>query len=181
MEETSFLTSKYRGRTFSIHGRSIHLQTSQKRKFTWFVNICQDTACQLQYIGSTSDACNRWSATKSACISRKKSNTGLYKHFMDGCPTHMETGNVQHLVWTLVDFIETSEERLNEVGHIGGVSCRCSECRRLENQKDKDKWICHLRTLFAPYWLNTRDKIKARSRVKFLQTYRILISFCHFI
>ena len=84
---------------------------------------------------------------------------------MDGCPTHLQTGNVEHLTWTLIDFIETSEERLMEVGHIGGVSCRCSECQRLKNQEDK--WICRLGTFFAPNGLNTRDEIKTRSRVNF--------------
>ena len=165
MEETSFVTSYYYGRKFAIHGRNIHLPASQKGKYTWFVYLCQDTVCQLQYVGSTTDACSRWSSTKSACLGRNKSNTGLYKHFMEGCPEHLQTGNVQHLVWTLIDFIETSEERLNEVGHTGGVSCRCSECQRLKNQEDK--WICRLGTFFAPHGLNTRDEIKARSRINF--------------
>ena len=165
MEETSFVTSYYYGRKFAIHGRNIHLPASQKGKYTWFVYLCQDNVCQLQYVGSTTDACSRWSSTKSACLGRNKSNTGLYKHFMEGCPEHLQTGNVQHLVWTLIDFIETSEERLNEVGHTGGVSCRCSECQRLKNQEDK--WICRLGTFFAPHGLNTRDEIKARSRINF--------------
>ena len=84
---------------------------------------------------------------------------------MEGCPEHLETGNVRHLVWTLIDFIETSEERLREVGHIGGVQCRCSECQRLKSQEDK--WICRLGTFFAPHGLNSRDEIKTRSRVNF--------------
>ena len=151
--ETSFVTSYHYGRRFAIHGRNIHLPASQKRKFTWFVYLCVDTVCKLQYVGSTSDVCSRWSATKSACLARNKSNTGLYKHFMEGCPEHLETGNVEHLTWTLIDFIETSEERLMEVGHTGGVSCRCSECQRLKNQEDK--WICRLGTFFAPNGLNT--------------------------
>ena len=71
-------------------------------------------------------------------------------------------------MWTLVDFIETSEDLLNEAGHIGGVACRCSECQRLKDQEDK--WICRMGTFHAPHGLNTRDEIKSRSRVNFSKT-----------
>ena len=64
MEETSFVTSYYFGRRFAIHGRNIHLPASQKKKLRWFVYLVHDTACQLQYVGSTTDACSRWSSTK---------------------------------------------------------------------------------------------------------------------
>ena len=84
---------------------------------------------------------------------------------MEGCPTHLTNGDVKHLTWTLIDYIETSEELLENAGHTGGVSCRCSECIRLKNQEDK--WICRLGTFHQPHGLNTRDEIKARSRVNF--------------
>ena len=119
----------------------------------------------LQYVGSTTDVCHRWSSTKTACLGRKLTNTGLYKHFHEGCPEHLANGDVRHLVWTLVDFIETSEDLLREAGHIGGVACRCSECERLKNQEDK--WICRIGSFNAPHGLNTRDEIKSRSRVNF--------------
>ena len=77
----------------------------------------------------------------------------------------MANGDVRHLVWTVVDFIETSEDLLREAGHIGGVACRCSECQRLKDQEDK--WICRLGTFNPPHGLNTRDEIKTRSRVNF--------------
>ena len=43
------------------------------------------------------------------------------------------TGNVRNLTWTLLDSMVTSEEKLAETGHGGGVACRCSECQRLKD------------------------------------------------
>ena len=137
----------------------------QKNKMRWFIYLVHDTSCHLLYVGSTIDVCRRWSSTKTACLGRKVENTGLYKHFMQGCPKHLETGNVKHLTWTLVDHIDTSPEQLQDAGHSGGVGCRCSECQRLKDTEDK--WICRLGTFNPPNGLNTRDEIKTRSRVNF--------------
>ena len=52
----------------------------------WFVYLLEDTACMLQYIGSTTDVCSRWSSTKSACNKEDSVCTGMYKHFKEGCP-----------------------------------------------------------------------------------------------
>ena len=93
-------------------------------------------------------------------------NTGMYKHFMDGCPTHINTGNLAHLTWTLVDHMDTSEGRLANAGHQVGAKCRCVECLRLKGIEDK--WICRLGASHGPSGLNTRDEIKARSRVNFV-------------
>ena len=67
-EETSFVTSYYFQRRFAIHGRNIHLPASQKKKMTWFVYLIHDTACQLLYVGSTTDVCSRWSGTKTCLL-----------------------------------------------------------------------------------------------------------------
>ena len=85
---------------------------------------------------------------------------------MDGCPTHINTGNVAHLTWTLVDHVDTSEGRLATAGHQGGAKCRCEECLRLKSTEDK--WICRLGAFHGPSGLNSRDEIKARSRVNFV-------------
>ena len=111
------------------------------------------------------DACSRFSSTKNACLNRKSTNTGLYKHFAEGCPTALLNGDVRHLTWTLIDFMVTSEEKLADASHGGGVACRCSECQRLKDIEDK--WICRLGTFNPPNGLNTRDEIKTRSRVNF--------------
>ena len=109
--------------------------------------------------------CSRWSGTKTAGLGGNKTNTGLYKHFHEGCPTHHNTGDVRHLTWTLLDSMVTSEEKLAEVGHGGGVACRCSECQRLKDIEDK--WIMRMGTFNPPHGLNTRDEIQTRCRVNF--------------
>ena len=78
---------------------------------------------------------------------------------------YQESGEFSHLTWTLVDHIDTSEEKLEEVGHTGGAKCRCSECQRLKDQEDK--WICRLGSFEQPAGLNARDEIQTRVRVNF--------------
>ena len=68
--------------------------------------------------------------------------------------------------WTLVDHIDVTEEQLVNAGHQGGAKCRCKECTRLKTVEDK--WICRLGSFHGSSGLNTRDEIKARSRVNFV-------------
>ena len=75
-------------------------------------------------------------------------------------------GELKHLRWTILDFMETTQENLVRVGHQGGPKCRCSECQKLKNIEDK--WICRMGTFYGSNGLNTRDEIKARSRVNFI-------------
>ena len=164
MRETSTVYSHYFKRKFAIHGHNVHLPASQKNKLRWFVYLCEDLACSLQYVGSTTDVCSRWASTKKACLDQNNSNTGLYKHFLSGCPAG--TGDLSHLRWTLIDFVDTSAEQLERAGHQGGAKCRCKECQRLKMQEDK--WICRLGTFYGSNGLNSRDEIKARSRVNFV-------------
>ena len=35
---------------------------------------------------------------------------------MEGCPAHLASGDVRYLTWTLIDFVETSEEQLKDAG-----------------------------------------------------------------
>ena len=146
----------------------MHLPASQKKKYKWFVYVVEDKACSLTYVGSTVDVFSRWAQTKKACLDRNSINTGLYRHFRDGCPAHAPGGTLRHLVWTLVDHIVVSEEQLLAAGHQGGPQCCCSECLRLK--KEEDKWICRLGSFYGGGGLNTRDEIKARSRVNFVGT-----------
>ena len=81
---------------------------------------------------------------------------------MEGCPAHVD-GDLSHLKWTLLDSVDISVESLDNVGHVGGAKCRCSECTRLKTVEDK--WICRLGSFYGASGLNTRDEIKARSRV----------------
>ena len=109
--------------------------------------------------------CKRWAGTKKACLDRNNSNTGLYKHFANGCPADNGSGDLSHLTWTLIDFLDTSVDRLANAGHVGGPKCRCSECMGLK--KLEDKWICRLGTFYGVHGLNTRAEIKSRSRINF--------------
>ena len=68
--------------------------------------------------------------------------------------------------WTLVNHVDTCEGGLANAGHQGGAKCRCDECLRLKSVEDK--WICKLGAFHGPSGLNTRDEIKARSRVNFV-------------
>ena len=52
----------------------------------------------------------------------------------------------------------------------GGAKCRCYECEKLKKQEDK--WICRLGTFYGGNGLNSRDEIKARSRVNFVGSWR---------
>ena len=122
----------YFERKFAIHCHNLHLPESLKNKLR-----CEDLACSLQYVGSTTDACSRWASTKKACLDQNNANTGLYKHFMSGCPGG--TGDLSHLRWTLIDYVDTTVEQLEIAGHQGGPKCRCKECDRLKTQEDK--WI----------------------------------------
>ena len=160
MTETRTVYSHYFKRKFAIHGHNVHLPASQKNKHRWFVYVCEDTACQLLYVGSTTDVCARWASTKKACLDQNNTNTGLYKHFANGCPAH--TRDLSHLRWTLVDYVDTSTDQLNIAGHEGGAKCRCSECLKLKQQEDK--WICRLGSFYGSNGLNTQDEVKARSR-----------------
>ena len=165
MVETSTIYSPYFTRKFAIHGRNIHLPATQKNKHTWFFYCCEDTACSLIYVGSTSDVCKRWANTKKACLDKNSNNTGLYKHFKDGCPANNGARDLSHLRWTLVDHMETSEEKLIRAGHQGGAQCRCVECSRLKELEDK--WICRLGSFHGVNGLNSRDEIKSRTRVNY--------------
>ena len=139
MEETSTISSPYFGKRFAIHGRNIHLPASQKTKHRWFIYACEDLACGLIYVGSTVDVCARWASTKKACLDKNSINTGLYRHFRDGCPGDTGARDLSHLRWTLLDHLGT---KLDRAGHQGGAKCRWSECNKLKNCEDK--WICGL-------------------------------------
>ena len=129
-------------------------------------------------MGSTIDPCKRWSSAKHACSNRNASNTRLYSHFESGCTTHLDTGNLEHLTVTLLDSMTTSEEKLRDAGHTGGVQCRCTECGKLLDLNRSIEIVdrtsgfagLDLSTPQCPNGLNSRDEIKSRSRANFQPT-----------
>ena len=88
MQERSFVTSFHFKTKHAIHGHLVHRPACEKTKLTWYVYLIEDLECHLQYVGSTQNATQRWSNTKSAGNLRKADNTGLYKHYMSGCPNN---------------------------------------------------------------------------------------------
>jgi hypothetical protein len=149
------------GKKFAVHGHLTHLPAGQKTKLRWFIYLLEDTACRLQYVGSTTDVCSRWSSTKSACNRADSVCTGMYRHFMNGCPQDGGREKDQ-LRLTLLDFLDTSEEKLLQCGHQPGPQCKCTECLKL--LKTENKWILRLGTFFGNSGLNTRDEVKSAVR-----------------
>ena len=82
--------------------------------------------------------------------------TGMYRHFMNGC---LQDGGQEkdQLRLTLIDFLDTSKEKLLHCGHQPGPKCRCTECLKL--LKTENTWILRLGTFFGNSGLNTRDEV----------------------
>ena len=133
-------------------------------KLRWFVCLLEDTACMLQYIGSTTDVCSsRWSSTKSARNKEGSVCTGMYKHVKEGCPN--DTGREKdHLRLTMIDYME---EWLIQSEHQPGPQCTCGECLKL--LRTENKWILRLVTFHGQSGLNTRDEVKSAVRRNYKQ------------
>ena len=90
-------------------------------------------------------------------------STGLSKHFTngDGCP--FDRGKMKEtLNITLIDFYDTTEEKLLKAKHDKGAKCRCQECSNLKDLEDKQ--ILKLGTFYGSSGLNTRDEIISKTR-----------------
>ena len=119
----------------------------------------QDLPCQKIIIGSTQDPVKRWANYKSTCNKENSKSTGLAKHFMDGCP--FDKGKEKPtLRYTLIDYYDTTNERLRLSGHVPGPKCRCNECDHLKSIEDR--WIMRIGSLYGISGLNTRDEMKGK-------------------
>ena len=128
----------------------------------WYVYAIEDIPCHKQIVGSTSDPTSRWRNHKSACNSRNSNSTGLSKHFKTGCPND-QGRDKRTLDVTLLDYYDTTKEKLVLAKHEPGAKCRCQECGNLK--LIKDKWILKLGS-FYNHGLNSRDEVKTNSRYK---------------
>ena len=72
----------------------------------------------------------------------------------------------EHIRLTLIDFMNTTVERLQVAGHEPGPKCRCAECMTLK--RIEDKWIMRLGTFHGEPGLNTRDEIVSAVRGNFM-------------
>ena len=101
----------------------------------------------------------RWANYKSTCNKENSKSTGLAKHFMDGCP--FDKGKEKPtLRYTLIDYYDTTNEKLRLYGHVPGPKCRCNECDHLKSIEDR--WIMRIGSLYGISGLNTRDEMKGK-------------------
>ena len=80
---------------------------------------------------------------------------------MDGCP--FDTGRDKvTLTYTLIDYYDTTEEKLKLADHVPGPKCRCTECSHLKDLEDR--WIMKIGSLYGISGLNIRNEIKSKAR-----------------
>ena len=160
MKETETIDSIHYATKFRIHGHLRH-DYSPEGKIRWYVYGIIDIPCNKIIIGSTQDPCSRWANYKSSCNKQNSKSTGLAKHFMDGCP--FDTGTEKRtLNYTLVEFYDTTEEKIKEAGHVPDPRCRCRECILLKDLENK--WIMKIGSLYGISGLNSRDEMKSQVR-----------------
>ena len=76
----------------------------------------------------------------------------------------MTMGEINNIIISLIDFMETTDDKLQRENHKKG-NCKCLECdklRRIEN-----KWIMRLGTFYGESGLNGRNIINSGVRVQF--------------
>ena len=111
-------------------------------------------------MGSTQDPLKRLRNYKSTCNSESSNSTGLASHFMDGCP--FDTGKDKtNLNITLIDFYDTTQEKLQKANHSSGPYCPCKECENLKHLEDR--WILKMGTFYGSSGLNSKDEAKSKT------------------
>ena len=160
MVEKSIINSIYFNKDLKIHGHLAH-DHMPTGKIRWFVYGIKDVPCEKIIIGSTQDPKARWANYKSSCNNQKSNGTGLCKHFMEGCPNDSGQGKTT-LDFTLVDYLDTTEEKLVKANHVSGPKCRCMECQKLKDIEDK--WILKVGSFYGKSGLNNRNEIKSKTR-----------------
>ena len=158
MKETETIESIYYQTKFKIHGHLRH-DYSPDGKIRWFLYSIRDIPCQKIIVGSTQNPLERWRNYKSTCNKENSNSTGLSKHFMDGCP--FDTGKEKMtLRYTLIDYFDTTQEKLRQSAHVPGPRCRCSECGHLKDLENR--WIMKIGSMYGTSGLNERDEMKAK-------------------
>ena len=161
ISEKTKVDSLYFKRSFAIHGHLAHDHIPEG-KIRWFVYQIVDIPCGKEIIGSTTNPNLRWANYKSCCNRMKSNGTGLCKHFMEGCPNDKGDVHKKNLSFSLVDFFDTTNEKLKKANHLPGPKCRCRECMKLK--EIEDKWILKMGSFYGSSGLNRRDEIKKKSR-----------------
>ena len=145
---------------YQIHGHLRH-DLAIRDKIRWYIYCIEDLPCHKLIIGSTQNPTERWANYKSTCNKESSKSSGLAKHFMDGCP--FDKGKKKEtLSFTLIDHYDTTEEKIQNAGHVQGPKCRCQECTNLKNLEDQ--WILKMGSFYGISGLNSRDEVKSKTR-----------------
>ena len=145
--------------------------STRKIKLRWFVYFeeCVHPTGVYQYVGSTNSMTQRWSNAKSIINSMQSRDnvqpgTGLENHFKMGCSQYSgpELSNVKI---SLLEHMDTTEEKLHKSSHKSGPGCRCNQCEILKNLEDK--WITRLGSYHGHHGLNERDEIIRKARISY--------------
>ena len=93
----------------------------------------------------------------SSCNIGPADKSGLAKHFQSkgGCPNDEGTEK-STLDFTLLDYMDVTDEELSEAGHKKGL---CSKLKDLE-----DRWILKMGTFYGEGALNSRNEIQSKTR-----------------
>ena len=159
MIEKECVLSFHFGIYSKIHGHLAHDKVPDGM-LRWFIYSIEDMPCHLRTVGSTTNPTSRWRTHKSTCNSENSNSTGLSKHFKLGCLNDIGKEKTT-LDFTLIDYYDTTIQKLASVNHEPGPKCRCSECEKLKSLEDE--WIIKLGT-FYNHGLNTIDEVKSKSR-----------------
>ena len=163
MKETTFIESYYFKTKFKVHGYLAH-DWAPDNKIRWYIYTIQDVPCGKLYCGSTQSPVARFSVHRSTCNNPHKQRhggTGLCKHFRDGCPND-DGRDKNNLRFTLIDYHDTTLEKLASANHVKGPQCKCTECGKLKSLEDFH--IMRLGTVFGTSALNSRDEIRNKAR-----------------
>ena len=162
MIEKTTIESIYFNLQLKIHGHLVH-DKAHEGKLRWFIYSIRDLPCDKIIVGSTQDAKLRWANYKSTCNLRKSNATGLCKHFKDGCPND-KGADKSTLDFMLIDFFDTTNEKLRMAKHVPGAKCKCNECEKLRDLEDN--WILKVGSFYGSSGLNSRNDIKKKTRSK---------------
>ena len=147
MVERNYVESTFYNQKFRIHGHLAH-DIGDQNKLRWFIYQIEDVLCKKSYVGSTTNPTARWRGHKSSCNIGPPNKSGLAKHFTSkgGCPNDPGPEKT-NLEFTLLDFMDVTQEELTDAGHKKGPQCRCSQCEKLKDLEDR--WILKLGTFYG--------------------------------
>ena len=80
---------------------------------------------------------------------------------MDRCPFDNGVEKMT-LNYTLIDYYDTTEQKINEASHVPGPKCRCRECNLLKDLENN--WIMKIGSLYGVSGLNSRNEMKNSDR-----------------